>query len=546
MRRLAVMIALGVGLAGNSSAELALTHIHPAGWQIGQTVQVKMVGKFDPWPCRAWADDPGIVLEAGKEAGEFKVTVGAGVRPGPHHVRVFDGSGASLPVAVAVEAVPQTLEVEPNDAPPQQLATTVAAINGRLEKNGDSDAFRFRLTAGKTLTARVDAHVLAAGCDAMLTLSDAAGNVVAFNHDHVGMDPFLVFTAPADGDYLIRVAGHKYPASTELSFAGGADCLYRLRLSDESVVRHTWPLAVRRGVGRRVGLAGWNLPAGEAEVGPEPHAALPTGYSDYPELLETEIGDVLPLPCGVSGRLEQPGEEDRYRFAVAKGDVRIFRAEGPRWGSLIDPVLRILDAEGKEVASADDAGASREAEQVWTAPAEGTYTAVVRDLTWQGGPDYYYRLEMKAAEPAVSAVTAAHAVKLDAGKTVEWKVTVSPVHGYARKLVLTAQGLPAGVSAPEVAVPEKGGEVVLVLQATAEAAAASGPVGLLLREVEGGRGIPVRHILVSTAENNGVPQGFSQLLINETEQLWLTVVPRPPAGAPEAGKDSGPAAAKPQ
>jgi hypothetical protein len=105
------MIPLGLGLAGNLSAELTLTHIHPAGWQTGQTVQVKMVGKFDPWPCRAWADDPGIVLEAGKEAGEFKVTVGAGVRPGPHHVRVFDGSGASLPVAVAIEAAPQTLEV---------------------------------------------------------------------------------------------------------------------------------------------------------------------------------------------------------------------------------------------------------------------------------------------------------------------------------------------------------------------------------------------------------------------------------------------------
>jgi hypothetical protein len=153
---------------------------------------------------------------------------------------------------------------------------------------------------------------------------------------------------------------------------------------------------------------------------------------------------------------------------------------------------------------------------------------------------------MKAAEPAVSAVTAAHAVKLDAGKTAEWKVTVSPVHGYARKLVLTAQGLPAGVSAPEVAVPEKGGEVVLVLQATAEAAASGCPVMLKLREIEGGREIPVQHILVSTAENNGVPQGFSQLLLNETEQLWLTVVPQPPAAAPEAGKDQAPPEAKPQ
>jgi hypothetical protein len=534
MRRFAVTLGAGLGLAGNLSAELALTHLHPAGWQIGQAVSVKLVGKFEPWPCRVWADDPGIVFEAGKEVGEFRVTVGAGVKPGPHHVRVHDGSGASLPVAVAVEVSPQTLEVEPNDAAPQEIGGAVAVINGRLDKNGDSDAFRFRLAAGRTLTARVEANVLAAGFDAMLTLADGGGQVLAFNHDHVGMDPFLVFTAPADGDYVIRVAGHKYPASTELSFAGGADCLYRLHMSDGPVVRHTWPLMVPEGERRRIGVVGWNLVSDGLEVGPEVAAAVPLRWSDHAELLEEDAAELLAVPCGVSGRLTQSGEEDRYRFAAAKGDVRIFRLEGPSWGSLLDPVLRILDGEGKELASADDDGASREARQVWTAPSDGTFTAVVRDLTWQGGPDYYYRLEMKAPAASVSAVTAAHAVRLDAGKSAEWKVTVSLEHGYSRKLVLAAQGLPGGVSAPEVVVPEKGGEVVLVLQAAADAPAASGPVTLVLREVEGGREIPVRHILVSTAENNGVPNGFSQLLINDTDQLWLTVVPPPPAAAPGA------------
>jgi hypothetical protein len=50
----------------------------------------------------------------------------------------------------------------------------------------------------------------------------------------------------------------------------------------------------------------------------------------------------------------------------------------------------------------------------------------------------------------------------------------------------------------------------------------------------------VRYPLNSVAENNGVPQGFPVLLVNETEQLWLSVVPAaaaapvPAAEAPKA------------
>jgi hypothetical protein len=63
---------------------------------------------------------------------------------------------------------------------------------------------------------------------------------------------------------------------------------------------------------------------------------------------------------------------------------------------------------------------------------------------------------------------------------------------------------------------------------------------VVLREVEGGMERAVRYPLNSVAENNGVPQGFPVLLVNETEQLWLSVVPAaaaapvPAAEAPKA------------
>ena len=79
---------------------------------------------------------------------------------------------------------------------------------------------------------------------------------------------------------------------------------------------------------------------------------------------------------------------------------------------------------------------------------------------------------------------------------------------------------------------QAGGEVAITLTAAPAAARASQPFQLVLREVEGGRERPVAFSMISTSENNGVPQGYRQLLINSTDLVWLTVVPAPPS-APE-------------
>jgi len=201
---------------------------------------------------------------------------------------------------------------------------------------------------------------------------------------------------------------------------------------------------------------------------------------------------------------------------------------GRQHGSEIDPWLKIRDADGKELASGDDDGGSLEPRLVWSPPADGTYTAVVGDVTQRGGPEFFYRLSVAPATPSVSASISAHAFKVVVGKTAEVKATVTQAHGFKSKLKLAAQGLPAGVTATDVDVPEAGGEVTLTLAAEAAAAAAGGPVRLVLREVDGGREYPVVYSMATTGENNGVPQGYQQLLINTTDQPWLTVVPAPP------------------
>jgi len=56
------------------------------------------------------------------------------------------------------------------------------------------------------------------------------------------------------------------------------------------------------------------------------------------------------------------------------------------------------------------------------------------------------------------------------------------------------------------------------------------PLKLLARSATNALSAPVLHAIATTGENNGVPQGFHQLLVNDTDWLWLTV--RRPSAKP--------------
>jgi len=102
---------------------------------------------------------------------------------------------------------------------------------------------------------------------------------------------------------------------------------------------------------------------------------------------------------------------------------------------------------------------------------------------------------------------------------------VKRANGFAPQLELFAKNVPAGITATAVDVPDKDGEVTLKLTADASAAPVSQAFQLALREKEGGREHPVRYALAATSEDNGVPQGFAELVIDATDLLWLTVSP---------------------
>lgn len=541
-----LLLSWGCGLAaagslGVTAAEPVGTHVHPAAVQAGTTGIVSFNGRFDPWPCEVHASSPGLTFVPQQEAGTFEVSVDPAVPPGPVLLRAFNAEGASAPVALVIAHSPQTAEVEPNDdfRSPQILASSIATLNGRMDKSDDVDCYQMVLAKGQTLVAWVEAHVLAAGFDAMLQVTDVRGLILAFNHDGPAtMDPLLVFTAPEDGPYGVRIMGHKYPAASDIRFAGGKDCVYRLHLSTGAVVRTVWPLAApKEGL---ISAEGWNLPASRMPAGPNTTILFPPPPGGPVELAESAGPSPLTSSCAVSGRITTPGEEDRYPFHASKGDPLELTVSGATLGSEIDPVIKVLDAAGKQLAVNDDAGGSTEARLVWTAPEDGRYLAAVGDLTQRGGAAFYYRLALTRPLPGVRATTANHSCTIRAGETAVVKVKVVFTNGFPHPLTLTAVNPPAGISAATVPVPGKGGEVNLTLTAEATAPATSQPIQFQLRSETTGLEFPVIHEMVSTSENNGVPQGFRRLLIPKTPDLWLTVTV-PPEPKKESVSGSAPA-----
>jgi Bacterial pre-peptidase C-terminal domain len=105
---------------------------------------------------------------------------------------------------------------------------------------------------------------------------------------------------------------------------------------------------------------------------------------------------VRSAPVVVNGTLVGP-ERDVYRVSGKAGERRVFELEARRCGSAIDPVLRILDASGKQLARNDDApGAGLDARIDFAFPSDGNYYVEVTDARFSTQAQNFYRLKMGA------------------------------------------------------------------------------------------------------------------------------------------------------
>ncbi len=472
-----------------------LEHLLPAGVARGSTNVITVAGKFDPWPVKAWVGCPGVAFTAETNKGKFTVVTSADAPAGAHFVRLFNDDGASAPKILVVSTGNERTEVEPNDAFTNApvVAPLPLAMNGRLDKSGDVDSFAVTLAAGQWLDARLDAYTLASKMDAVLRIVTSRGVQLAWNHDFGTLDPRILWQAPSNGSYVVQVMGFKYPADADVRLTGGDSCTYRLHLATAS---------------QRPELC----PATSTER--EPNASVTNATN-------------VELPASVRGAVDTAGDEDWFAFRATKDESYEVTLAAASIGSALDAVLKITEIAGKELARSDDSGGSRDPRLEWKAPTNATYHATVANLFARGGSNNFYRLAIQRLAPDFKATLPAHSLMVTAGSTNDVKFSVTRQRGFDRKLRAELRGLPDGARAEALEISDKGGEHVFKLIAAADAKPSSAPVRIVVFDVEKTVERTAAFSLVSSSEDNGVPGGYTTLLAETIDSLWLTIKAKP-------------------
>ena len=111
----------------------------------------------------------------------------------------------------------------------------------------------------------------------------------------------------------------------------------------------------------------------------------------------------IPIPSAVNGQI-MPGETDRYTFKAAKGKEITFKLYGRFFNPFIgdgvpghfQPVLEIVDKNGKVLAYADDYFFDPDPVLTFKAPEDGVYMLLIRDALYRGREDFVYRVNVFA------------------------------------------------------------------------------------------------------------------------------------------------------
>lgn len=110
----------------------------------------------------------------------------------------------------------------------------------------------------------------------------------------------------------------------------------------------------------------------------------------------TSVTNAQPLawPVAVDGASVALGFKF-YRVSVKAGDRLAIEAVAQRLGSKLDPVLRLLDLRGRELAFSDDeSGLGGDCRFAHVFAAGGDYLIELRDIAYGGGGDYRFRLRV--------------------------------------------------------------------------------------------------------------------------------------------------------
>ncbi len=482
----------------------------------------------------------------------FRVTVGADVPPGVYEVRAAGTFGISNARRFVVGDVDEVSEKEPNNDPATAQEVALGTIvNGALDAQ-NFDAFRIRALKGQRILADCQALRIDSRAQPVLTLLNGEGQEIRRVIGTKYRDPLLDFGVEQDGLFTILVYDLLYRGGPEYAFRlsvgttpwidyadpcilkpgadntvtifgrnlpGGAPAGLTLdgRPIDKVVVTIKAPSGPGSGLlesplrpsDASADLVTWRLPGSNA---------IRFALGDEPLLSEIDDGNVadkaqgVTPPVQISGRFGARGDRDWVRFEAKKGEKLWIEVVSQRLGHPVDPQLVIQqisrnekgEISGKDIADSDDQaqpmpamGGNMEKRYraqpedpaaLFTAPADGAYRVLVRDLfaSSQGDPRFSYRLVIRPARPDYRLVafpleTIPTEAKLNPvtcilrrGGSDRLRLVAFRREGFDGAIRIEAADLPPGVTARPAIIPPESTSIDLVLQAAPNAPSFAG------------------------------------------------------------------------
>ncbi|MDG3003800.1 hypothetical protein [Paludisphaera mucosa] len=474
-----------VAATAATAAPPKLSDAAPFGVRRGEAAEVTLTGTdlganprlIAPFPFQVEALPP----ERSKpEAWAFKIVVPATVAVGAYPIRVQTDDGVSSPLLFAVGQLPQVAEVEENSRfeAPQALAATPVDVEGRVAGN-DVDFYKFAGKKGQRIVVDAQCARVGSGIDPSIKLSQATPTrrFMAAADDTPGLltDARLTTELPEDGDYVVELSDSRY--------AGGGRPIYRLLIGEIPIADEVYPLGGRAGETDGFELRGGTsaeIRTAVARLVPLPNTAIhpplfagangldveslrPLVVSDAPEIREPADPAAAPVrvaaPVVLNGRIDTPGDEDRFVVATKPGAKLKIRVDAGRLGSSLDGVLQVLNAKGAAIANADDQstpGPMKNGVAVKMidpdpaltvdVPADvDEITLVLRDLEKRGGVGFPYRIVVEPAAPGFEIALDASESNVPRGGSAVVAVTLDR-KGYDGPVTLSVLDPPAGLT----------------------------------------------------------------------------------------------------
>lgn len=202
--------------------------------------------------------------------------------------------------------------------------TVGGSASGSLETGGDRDWFRITLVAGQSYIFNMDGGTLP---DPFLILRDQNGVSILGNDDvvsNVNFNSQIRFTSTVSGTYFLDA------------------------FSSDGEQTGTGTYTVR------------------AAIDPNP----PASNDDFTAQAGSPNVGAVAVGGSATGNLETPGDSDWFSVTLTAGTSYVFRQNG---GTLVDPLLRLRDANGVVIAANDDGGGGSNPLINYTAVTSGTY-----------------------------------------------------------------------------------------------------------------------------------------------------------------------------